>query len=283
MSKGKYQPLVGKDQQLLISLTICSTFHSVLWNWKQIWQKAVIWFSCNSIIYHEKYSFINNYLFWNDSSCHFGVRSSPQWGIFLSLSVIKSCSVQCVWNLVWMHFTTCLCFVMCIISFFALQTWNPILPDVEISLFWAAPLDTTLWLSGGIPPHKIPPFLFCSHESVTTHVTRNKQLQLESLQDWPKGPCKHCLLDLAKSILKHFLSSLSCYHSVKTRQHQPNREDSHKLPTSGRTLTLPAWLVFVCLRTTESGILETGSLTALSLRWCLFRNNKSIVLQMKNE
>lgn len=117
MSKEKYQPLVGKDQQLLISLTICSTFHSVLWNWKQIWQKAVIWFSCNSIIYHEKYSFINNYLFWNDSSCHFWVCSSPQWGIFLSLSIIKSCSVQCVWNLVWMHFTMCLCFVMCIISF----------------------------------------------------------------------------------------------------------------------------------------------------------------------
>lgn len=27
---------------------------------------------------------------------------------------------------------------------FALQTWNPILPDVEISLFWVTPLVSTL-------------------------------------------------------------------------------------------------------------------------------------------
>lgn len=161
---------------------------------------------------------------------------------------------------------------------FALQTWNPILPDVEISLFWAAPLDTTLWLSGGIPPYKIPPFLFCSHESVTTQVTHNKQLQLESLQAWPKVPCKYCLLDLAKSILKHFLSSLSCYHSVKTRQHQTSREDSHKLPTSARTVMLSPWLVFVCIGATESDILETRRLTALSLCWCSFRNNNSRIL-----
>lgn len=101
---------------------------------------------------------------------------------------------------------------------FALQTWNPILPDVETSLFWAAPLDTTLWLVGGIPPYKIPPFLFCSHESATTQVTHNKQLQLESLQAWPKGPCKHRLLDLAKSMQTFAFVSQGENQTTQTQQ-----------------------------------------------------------------
>lgn len=122
------------------------------------------------------------------SGVFFWVYPSLNHAVFNVFGIWSECILQCVY----------VCYVHNLV--FALQTWNPILPDAEISLFWAAPLDTALWLSGGSPPYKIPPFLFCSHESVTTQVTHNKQLQLESLQAWPKGPCKHCLLDLAKSM-----------------------------------------------------------------------------------
>lgn len=135
------------------------------------------------------------------------------------------------------------CYVHNII--FALQTWNPILPDVEISLFWAAPLDMTLWLQGGIPPYRTniqniaisvsqsQPCKYPSHR-------HNKQLQLEAPQAWQKGSWKHCLLDFKwKPDLEpcmHFLLLMLFYHRVKTRQNQCSKSDLEGILTSGMDL-----------------------------------------------
>lgn len=107
-----------KGQQFLILLSVSSTFHAGFWDQNQIWQQqAIIEFSCNSIIYHKEYSFINNDLFWNDSSCQFGGLVSPRWDRSLASPFVKSCRVAefGIWG--WVHFTMCLCFGMCIISF----------------------------------------------------------------------------------------------------------------------------------------------------------------------
>lgn len=109
----------------------CRTFHAGFGDQNWIWQQqAIIEFSCNSIIYHNEYSFINNDLFWNDSSCQFGGLFLPAGtGVWLP-PYLKSGRVAGFGIRGWMHFTMCLCFGMCIISFL-LCGHETVFPDAK--------------------------------------------------------------------------------------------------------------------------------------------------------
>lgn len=109
------------------------------------------------------------------------------------------------------------CYVHNII--FALQTWNPILPDVEISLFWAAPLNITFCFREEFLQieliSNISPSLFQSRLCKYPSHRHNKQLQLEASQAWLKGSWKHCLLNFEwKHKLNHINIFLYCYHFI---------------------------------------------------------------------
>ena len=120
-----------ENQQFLISLSVCTTFHAGFWDQNQIWQQqAIIQFSRNSIIYHKEYSFINSDLFWNDSSCQFGgLVSAPRDRSLASpllthaglpsLEYEAECTLQCVYVLV------------CALFHFYFVVMKSMLPDAE--------------------------------------------------------------------------------------------------------------------------------------------------------
>jgi len=159
------------------------------------------------------------------------------------------------------------CYVHNII--FALQTWNPILPDVEISLFWAAPLNITFCFREEFPPtesiSKISPSLLQSQLCKYPSHRHNKQLQLDASQAWLKGSWKRCLLNFEwKHELNHRNIFFYCYSFITGWK--SGKSDAAKMtrkcywsqaqPCCCQHPTVNQPAVFMLVGTTESGVLE---------------------------